>query len=50
MNLLRQIRDQEKKWNRAKRIEKKHKKKLFSLLRMQMEKRKDELSEGVSLV
>lgn len=32
MNLLRQIRDQEKKWNRAKLIEKKHKKKLFSLL------------------
>lgn len=35
MNLLKEIERQERRWNRAKRIQEKQKKKLFDLLRRQ---------------
>lgn len=35
MNLLKEIERQERRWNRAKRIQEKQKKKLFDLLRKQ---------------
>lgn len=38
--LLKKIEEQEKKWRRAKRFERRHKEKLFDLLKMQMEARK----------
>lgn len=39
MNLLKEIERQERRWNRAKRIQEKQKKKLFDLLRRQQVRR-----------
>jgi len=43
MKLLKEIERQEKKWNRAKRMERKHKQKLFWLLEKQLKQRQEEL-------
>jgi len=43
MKLMKEIERQEKKWNRAKRMERKHKSKLFVLLEKQMKRRQEEL-------
>jgi len=41
MKLLKEIERQEKKWNRAKRMERKHKNRLFRLLEKQMRERQE---------
>ena len=46
MKLIKEIERQEKRWNRAKKLERKHKNKLFMLLEKQMRERQEVLRNG----